>query len=295
MRNAFSDLLQVVHDYLNDPETRWPIAGRTVAPTPSGESPEIRLDYTGGQVLTSRGAMRIVLPTNTRLAPCEALSDDGLWVQASLLCLPAEEAAMAQRRGLSELGYDLLAARPEDRLGTLFDLGTGPLEAELCVRSADPALLAFLRKHIGHDAASSPEIMAAVESAQADHVVQSRLGRIESYGAALAPVDHMERFIPPEGFLSGLAFISPQRMADGAMDRATFETFRILQNSFAEPALWRFRNAVTEGIRNGAPPGSLTDADPPHPDTLRLTLRQIEYTDGPSETLAAWRTAFDSA
>ena len=79
------------------------------------------------------------------------------------------------------------------------------------------------------------------------------------------------------------------------MDRATFETFRILQNSFAEPALWRFRNAVKEAIRNGAPPGSLTDADPPHPDTLRLTLRQIEYTDGPSETLAAWRTAFDSA
>ena len=295
MRNAFSDLLQVVHDYLKDPETRWPIAGMATAMPLPGGSPEIKLDYTGGQVLASHGAMRITLPSNTRLVPCEAPSDDGLWVQASLLCLPADDAAMAGRQGLSELGFDLMAARPEDRLGVLFDLGTGPPEVEFCVRTADPALLEFLKGRIGQDPSSSPDIMAAIREAGADHIVQSRLGRIESFGAALAPVAHMAQFAAPDGYLSGLAFISPQRMADGAMDQATFETFRILQNSFAEPALWRFRESVTEAISAGAAPGSLPDNETPHPDTLRLILRQIEYTDGPSATLTAWRDAFDSA
>ena len=289
MRNAFRDLLQVVHDYLTDPETRWPIAGMAGVPATQGESPETRLDYAGGQVLTARGAIRITLPSNTRLVPCEAPSDDGLWVQASLLCLPADEAAMSERPGLTELGFDLLAARPEDRLGVLFDLGTGPPEAEFCVRTADPGLLAFLKSRIGDDPSSSPDIMDGIREARADHVIQSRLGRIESFGTAPAPVEHMDCFPPPEGWRAGLAFISPQRMADGDMDLATFETFRILQNSFADPAFARLRQSVAEAVRAGAAPGS----EAPYPDAMRLTLQQMEYTDGPSATLAAWRSAYD--
>jgi hypothetical protein len=134
-------MLQVIHDYMSDPQTAWQICsdGKFVA---RGDAPtEMKLDYTGGCIVTERGALRVTVNAMTRLAPSEALTrEDGLWIQGALFCLPSADCAMSRRGTVTELGHDPLAARPEDRAGILFDLGTGGQTLDICVRTTDPAL-----------------------------------------------------------------------------------------------------------------------------------------------------------
>jgi hypothetical protein len=61
------------------------------------------------------------------------------------LCLPVEDCAMGRRTTIHELGPDSGATRPEDCASTLFDLGLGTLQVDVCVRASSPELLSALR------------------------------------------------------------------------------------------------------------------------------------------------------
>ena len=148
MQNTHADLVQVIHDYMSDPETDWRIGEQAVFSRGAEEEVEISLDHAGGSILAQSGAVRVAVMANARLVPAEGLSGD-FWVQAGLLCLRDGDAGMAKRTVLTELGSDMLAARSVDRLGTLFDLGRGGAQTDLCVRSADAELCALLRAREG--------------------------------------------------------------------------------------------------------------------------------------------------
>ena len=71
------------------------------------------------------------------------------WSQRIALCLPDDACAMSRRSVLTELGPDTAALREQDRTAMLFDLGLDALQADLCVRVADPDVAFRLRSHCG--------------------------------------------------------------------------------------------------------------------------------------------------
>src|SRR5262245_66159348 len=89
---------------------------------------------------------------------------------------------MDQRKVLTELGPDREALREQHREATLFDLGLGALQVDVCVRVADADVAAELRAHAGR-ALFDPgnPAMGVILAANPDRVVVSRLGRVEVY------------------------------------------------------------------------------------------------------------------
>jgi len=71
------------------------------------------------------------------------------WSHRISLCLPADACAMNRRTVLTELGLDGEALRPQDRDGIPFDMGLGTLQADICIRTADPGLVGVLRSVAG--------------------------------------------------------------------------------------------------------------------------------------------------
>ena len=285
MRNSHQDMLQVIHDYMSDPETAWQICGDGEFSRRGDAQTQMQLDYSGGCLITERGALRVMIDAATRLAPSEALSlDDDLWIQGALFCLPPANAAMPGRRVVTELGHDPLAARPEDRAGVLFDLGTGGPALDYGVRTVDPALCRLLRARIGGEAGA--DVQAAIDDAKADHVIQTRLSRIEWFSARPDPAPMFGRLTALEGLHPCLAFVSPQRTADGEMDRATYETFQILLHTFADPEFLALKKSVFDAVRAGEKPNP--NNSEPRRNAVLIALRQLRYLDGPSELITAW-------
>ena len=283
MRNSHGDMLQVIHDYMSDPLTAWQICGDGEFMARGDTPNEMKLDYTGGCIVTERSALRITVNALTRPAPSEALThEDGLWIQGALFCLPSADCTMSRRGAVTELGHDPLAARPEDRAGILFDLGAGGPALDICVRTVDPALCRLLRTRIG--GAAGADIQAAIDDAKADWVILSRLGRIEWFGARPDPAPLFSQLPAPAGLHACLAFVSPQRTQSGEMDRATYETFQILLQTFADRDVMELKTSVFDAVRAGKKP----NFDGPPRDAVEIALRQLHYLDGPSDTLTAW-------
>lgn len=290
MENRHNDVIQVIHDYMSDPETRWRIGDFAEFVRDADEDVEMTLDYSGGSIVGVGGAVRISAVPGTRLVPAEGLTRNS-WVQAGLLCLPEGDAAMGRRRILTELGNDLMAGRPVDKLGTLFDLGLGGDHFDLCIRTSDPKLCAVLRAKAGDTLSENDPLLQNPESAGADYVVTSRLGRIETFGkfpGRLAPFDAG----PPQGQTACMAFAPPQQPQDGPFDEATYGAFRVLHGIFGDPALVRLREDVAEALQGSAEPESISVDTTEMRTAVAVTLRQIERREGPSELLSRWRAAF---
>ena len=98
--------------------------------------------------VTGRGGIRIEPHDDMRLFAFETTTKES-WSPRVALCLPHERSAMNTRAVLTELGPDTEALRSEDRGGVLFDLGIDALQADACVRVADPAVAAKLRAYCG--------------------------------------------------------------------------------------------------------------------------------------------------
>lgn len=292
MKNTHSDIVQVIHDYIADTETDWRIGERAIFSRGLDEEADISLDHAGGAIIGNSGAVRITAVANTRLAPVEAVMGE-TWSRAALLCLRCGDAAMANRTVLTELGNDMLAARPVDRLGHLFDLGLGVPEADCCIRTADPDLCEALRVRAGDSIADGDPLYNVIDAADADYVTVSRLGRIESFGLNQTPRNSLN--LPaPDGYAACLAFVPPQQAVNAAFDEATYGAFRILYGIFADPVLVHLKADAMNGVRSGAAPGSVAAASDEQRAAVRVALRQIERLDGPSEALAQWRQAFEA-
>ena len=89
---------------------------------------------------------------------------------------------MAGRDGLTELGADVEALRPEDRESILFDMGLVIPHVDVCVRSADQDLISLLREAAGTTVlAPGNPAMATIKEQSPHRVFRSRLGRVEVY------------------------------------------------------------------------------------------------------------------
>ncbi len=292
MLNIHADLVQVIHDYMSDPETAWKIGNRAEFSRSIDGDAEVTLDHAGGAIVGQGGAVRIAAIANTRLAPVEGLTED-TWTQAALLCLREFDATMAQRNVLTELGSDMLAARPIDRVGILFDLGVGAVEADYCVRTADTALCEFLRARVGKRVADNQELQDRLAEAEADHVAISRLGRIEQFRTAFA-LPQESYVTAPAGYTECLRFMPPQQSSGAPFDEATYGAFRVLYGIFADPALSKLKDAVSEGIRGNVVPDVISPSRDEERMVVRITVRQLLFRDGPSDTLDKWKVAFDA-
>jgi len=291
VENRHSDIIQVIHDYMSDPETAWRIGNVAEFVRDADEDVEIALDYSGGSIVGAHGAVRIAAVAGARLVPAEGLTARS-WDQAGLLCLPEGDAPMSRRKMLTELGNDLMAGRPVDRLGTLFDLGLGDDSVDLCVRTANPELCAALRAKIGETLAEDDAFLRRLDDAGVDYVASSRLGRIETFGRRLVRLVPLAAS-PPAGQTACMAFVPPQQAADGEFDEATYGAFRVLYGIFGDPSLVRLKESVAEAVRGGAEPGSIAAEGPEAKTAVAVTLRQIERRDGASDLLARWRASFD--
>ncbi|WP_018699882.1 DUF6925 family protein [Amorphus coralli] len=132
-------------------------------------------------ISTRRGAIRIESGTTVRLVAFETpAKNPGSWNHAVALCLPEAECAMNQRTVLTELGPDESAVDPRDREAILFDMGLGTLQADICVRSADPAVIARLRAGCGRSLAEPGNtLMQEMPQLSPNRVFVTKLGRAE--------------------------------------------------------------------------------------------------------------------
>jgi hypothetical protein len=179
-----------------------------------GEPAAVTADAGGVAVVTDLGAMRIDWIAGLRPIAYEIAVDGDRWSHAVALCLETAQAAMNRRSVVTELGPDHAALRPEERGAILFDLGLGMLQADICVRSGDPALLAQLRAGCGRSLFDPGNpLMGAVIASGPHRVFQARLGRIEVY-QPVPPADGKS----PEG---PHTHVLPKLLASGRTHAAT--------------------------------------------------------------------------
>ena len=236
------------------------------------------------------------------------------------LCLPAARATMHRREAVTECGPDHAALRPDDRAAILFDLGLGTTQINICVRTADPKVLAALRMGCGR-ALFAPEnpLALAMPRLSPHRVFLCRFARLEVYQRIpgrdeqppAGPHTHVlpallrhQRTHPatapiPDGWIPCLSLYPANPVSDALghprpFDHAAHAAFQALLRGFGDPTLVRLKAAVTAAVRaDEAPVGFTLPASRAARATVRVALRQLAHTDGASPVLAAWRQAFD--
>jgi hypothetical protein len=262
--------------------------------------------------VSERGGIRIGPVAGMRLRAFETTTKDG-WNHRIALCLPEARCTMSERTVLTELGPDAQALRERDRGAILFDLGLGALQADCCVRVADPHVAARLRAHCGHPVFGSPA-MGVILAANPHRVFVSRLGRIEVF-QPIPPPDgnspegphthvlpgllrhrrsHAATEPIPEGFVP-CAHIYPAHPAKDHMgrprpfDRARHDAFQAMLRKFGDPKFLALKRHVMNAIEAGADPSAVPFTDQRFVRTnIRVTLRQIRATQDETPALAAW-------
>lgn len=209
---------RLILDQAREPETGWSLGGfgaiAEFMRTPQEEATVVA-DDSGVAVVTGLGAMRIGWADGLRPVAYETATGEGdRWSHAVALCLEAGVAAMSRRSVVAELGPDRDALRPQDRDAVLFDLGLGVVQADICVRTADPVLLAQLRAGCGRSLFEPGNpLMGAVIHAGPHRVFLGRPGRIEVY-QPVPPADGKS----PEG---PHTHVLPKLLASGRTHAAT--------------------------------------------------------------------------
>lgn len=242
------------------------------------------------------------------------------WSHRIALCLPADACAMNRRTVLTELGPDSEALRPQDRGGILFDMGLGTLQADICIRTADPGLIGVLRSAAGRSLFEPGNpAMGAIVSAGPHRVFTARFGRCEVY-QPIPPADgrspegphthvlpqllrsgrtHAATEPVPEGFVPCAHLVPAHPLKDGlgrphAFDREAFQGFQTLLERFGEPAQVALKRKAKQAIAAGFAPDTF---EPPRSrferQALRVYLRQAAFEGSDKGRLSAWSAAFD--
>src|SRR5262245_20134857 len=269
--------------------------------------------------MTGRGGIRIEPGNGVRPFASESTTRDS-WNHRIALCLPERQCAMNQRTALTELGADREALREQHREATLFDLGLGALQVDVCVRVADADVAAELRSHTGRRLFDPGNpAMDVILAANPHRVFVSKLGRIEVY-QPIPPPDgnsptgphthvlpkllqhqrtHAATEPVPEGWIP-CAHLYPAHPAKDAFgrrrpfDRARHEAFQALLREFGEPELYALKQRVFAAVAAGEDPSIMSAANGRFARTsIRVALRQLQAAGHACPALTAWLAAHD--
>jgi len=168
--------------------------------------------------VTARGGIRIDRIDDVVPVAYETLSaKPWRWTHGVALCLPAVDAQMNRRCGVTELGPDRAALRAKDRDAILFDIGVCAANdsqrcIDFCVRTDDPDLLAALRAGAGRSFLDPDNpAMALVLERSPHRVALSAVGRVEVYQPIAVAAAQGEPPIGPH------THVLPKLMASGRL------------------------------------------------------------------------------
>jgi hypothetical protein len=309
-------------DQIGNPETQWSLGtfGALAEFMRDADEPfELGRDEQRLALVTARGGIRIAPPSELRLVAFETTTRES-WAHRVALCLPEQRCGMNRRTALTELGPDREALRPQDRSAILFDLGIGALQADLCVRVADPALVEKLRAHAGSVLLEpgSPA-MGLIVAASPHRVFMTRLGRIEVYQPipdphGRSPQGPHTHVLPkllahrrthsaneqiPEGFVP-CAHLYPAHPArdgfgqDRPFDPARHAAFQAMLHRYGDPRFIALKERVAAAVAAGADPSVIDVTGQRFARTnVRVTLRQLKALHEETPSLAAWMAAHE--
>jgi hypothetical protein len=271
-------------------------------------------------VVTPRGGIRLEAREGLRPFAFETTTTHA-WSQRVAFCLPEAKAATSGRVGLTEIGPDSGALRPEDRDAILFDLGLGVLQADCCIRTADADLIAALRAAAGR-AVFDPAnpVMGSVLKASPHRVFITRCGRAEVYQpipmpGGKSPEGPHTHVLPkllahrrthaatepiPSGWVSCAHLYPAHPLRDNygraiPFDAGRHMAFQRLLARHGDIELVRLKRNVVKALNAGAGPSAIaTPTDRFAQSSIRIALRQLKASDGTSAGLSAWFGAFDS-
>ena len=233
---------------------------------------------------------------------------------------PQAGCAMNGRTVLTALGPDIQALREEDRQATLFDLGLGALQVDVCIRVADPKVTAELLSHAGRPLFEPGNPAMSVILASSPHrVFASRLGRIEVFQPIPPPEGqspegphthvlpkllqhrrtHSATEPVPIGWIPCVHLYPPHPMKDGsgharAFDLGRHEAFQEMLRRFGDPELVSLKQRVVAAVAAGGDPSTVPVIDNRFARAnIRVVLRQLNAADEALPALAAWMAAHE--
>lgn len=269
--------------------------------------------------VTARGGIRIEARPDVRLVAFETITTQA-WSQRVAFCLAERGAAMGQRSALTELGPDTQALRAGDRGAILFDLGLEALQVDACVRTADEELIAKLRERAGQSLfAPDNPAMGLILRHSPHRVFMTRCGRAEVYQGipmrgATSPQGPHTHVLPkllahrrthaatepiPRGFVSCAHLYPAHPLRDGygrarPFDGTRYATFQRMLSRYGDIEHVKLKRNVAKAIAVGAGPAAIAMPTDRYAQAyIRVALRQIKASDGPSPNLAAWFAAHD--
>jgi hypothetical protein len=313
-----SAAIDLLHTQIADADTQWSLGtfgGIAEFSRDRDERVHLTQSAMGAAAVTARGGISIELSNDCRPFAFECVTRSS-WSQRVALCLPAGGCAMNRRTVLTELDVDHKALQPQHRGSTLFDLGLGALQADLCVRIDDPGTVAQLRRHTGlsvFDPANPA--MGLLLEANPHRVFISRIGRVEVYQPIPPPSgtspDGPHTHVLPKLLKSGRTHAATEPIPDGwipcahlypqhpARDGGGAEghnPFQRILERFGLPEFLAIKRRVVDAIRAGAPPSSLATTLDRHGRTgVRIALRQLKAAGTAAPVLKAWLAEFDYA
>src|SRR6266436_5581202 len=205
--------------------------------------------------MTGRGGIRIEPGNGVRLFASESTTRDS-WNHRIALCLPERQCAMNQRTALTELGPDREALREQYREATLFDLGLGALQVDVCVRVADADVAAELRTHAATEPV--PEGWIPCAHLYPAHPAKDAFGRPHPF----EPAHH--------------------------------HAFQKMLQDFGDPKFYALKQQVLAAVAAGEDPSVIAIAGDRFARTsIRVALRQLKAADGMSPSLMMWLSAHE--
>lgn len=303
-----ASLTDLLRRHAMDPNTSWSCGSFGAIAEFAWEPGEaIRFEDAGAVIAaTPRGAIRIEPREGVRAIAYELAGRDVDSRQHGVaLCLPEAGAGMTRRTVVAELGPDREAIRPEDRTAILFDLGLNTIQADICVRTADPAIVACLRAAVGSPFLTpGNRLVTELVRLSPHRVFCCRFGRIEVFqpippAGGTSPDGPHTHVLPrllaqgrthaanlplPDGWVPCMTLFppSPIRTASGTrkpFDRAQFEAFQSLWSRHGDPQLVALKKTVLPVLLKGGGPQPLDEASATRAarTVIRVAARQAKH------------------
>jgi hypothetical protein len=316
-----SAAIDLLHAQIADADAQWSLGtfgGIAEFCRDRDEKVSLTRSETGAAAVTARGGIAIELSDDCRPFAFECITRSS-WSQRVAFCLPAGGCTMNRRTVLTELDADREALQLEHRGSTLFDLGLGALQADLCVRIDDPDTVAQLRRHTGRSVfdPANPAMGLLLET-NPHRVFISRIGRIEVYQPIPPPTgkspDGPHTHVLPKLLKSGRTHAATEPIPDGwipcahlypghpvsdggdLFDADCHDPFRRMLERFGFSEYLAIKRRVADAISAGQPPSNLAITLDRHGRAgVRIALRQLKAAGTAAPVLKAWLAEFDPA